>query len=452
MIAGVASGARAWERSALAGVLCRLLLAAGLAALVWLPWPVNALRTAGRQWAAVCLGLMLILVLALVPLPGEGVLVRGPRPARALTALLLAVGSGAVVALTGGWDSPLEFLYIVPALSLDATATAAGVVTVSAVALAEYVAAGLFAGRAMTNPALASIVVGRAGLWAALSGAVVAVRAARARRRAESEYLRQLARHAEAQMLSLERARGELLAHVSHELMTPLAAIRAGASMLADWRSTSDHWAAQATREAACRRLALNVHRNATRLAVLVEDLLELARLEEGQNALRPAWHPCALVLQRATEAVAVLAEGHQQELTWSVASVGLQVWGDARRIEQVLVNLLANAHKYAGEGAHIALTARAERQGVALEVCDDGPGLAPDAVAHLFDRYYRGPGSPGQGTGLGLAIAGALADLHQGSISVANTSGSGCRFTFWLPDPSARRRQGEEGATEDEQ
>lgn len=429
---------RVGRHGSLAHTSIRLLLVTGVAGVVWLPWAPDALRASGRLWAAALLGLMLVMVLALFPLPGEGVLVRASRPTRMAAAFALLIASGAVVAMTGGWQSPLAFLYLIPALSLDAAPGGTAVAATAAAVFMTDTAAGVVAGHTATGPMVAGTLVARAGVWAALAATLLALRAAWAWRSEEWHHLRRLAHHQEAQALALERARGELLAHVSHELVTPLAAIRAGSGMLAEILPTTDQEGMQVTQSATYHRLALNVHRNATRLTLLVDDLLELARLEEGRSVLRPEWHPCAQVVQRAIEAVGVLAEGRQQELSWSVAVEDLSIWGDARRIEQVLVNLLANAYKYAGEGAHIALTARPERQGVAFEVCDDGPGLGPEVVAQVFDRYYRGPGVPGQGSGLGLAIAGALAELHHGSIWVEDNTGAGCRFIFWLPNPAA--------------
>jgi signal transduction histidine kinase len=130
-----------------------------------------------------------------------------------------------------------------------------------------------------------------------------------------------------------------------------------------------------------------------------------------------------------------LLLVGQDQCAEWSAIPAELTYWGDARRVDQVLVNLLANAHKYAGTGATITLSARAWAGGVRWEVSDDGPPLSDQTLLHLFERYYRAPEVTISGSGLGLSIAKTLVELHGGRIWAENNSGLGCRFIFWLPD-----------------
>jgi signal transduction histidine kinase len=319
------------------------------------------------------------------------------------------------------------------------------------VILVGYLAAGASApgGVSALDGGTGVAAVERGATLAALGGAVLAARAGAARRDALGRRMRALAGDWKEQLLALERARGELLAHVSHELLTPLAAIRAGAGLLAEEAGGVEvEWVGDGRRTAcplpaaadaaARRRLARTVERNAVRLTVLVDDLLELARIEEERPELRPGWWPCGDLLRRAAEAVMPLCEARRQRLAWEVSPPGLAMWGDDRRIEQVLVNLLANANKYAGDGAQIVARAIGERGGVRLEVGDDGPGLPAGALDALFDRYYRGPGGPGRGSGLGLAIARALVELHGGAIWAESELEHGSRFCCRFPSPGA--------------
>jgi signal transduction histidine kinase len=310
------------------------------------------------------------------------------------------------------------------------------IASTAALTAACYLLVGAAVPGAPPSDVSVGMLAGRAALLATLGAVVVSARVSHTERRADGRRLTTMYAAWKSQMLALERARGDLLAHVSHELMTPLAAIQAGAGMLAEAAGEPPVDGALGAGSETQQRLARNIERNAVRLTLLVDDLLELARIEEGRPRLQLAWHPCACLLQRAVDAVAPLALGQCQRVTWHVLEEGLMYWGEAHRIEQVMINLLANAHKYAGGGAHITAAAWRDRDGVRLEVCDDGPGLPPEAIPALFDRYYRVPGSAGRGSGLGLAIARAQIELHGGRIWAENSGGRGCRFSCWIPEP----------------
>jgi signal transduction histidine kinase len=416
--------------------LGRLLIAASLIEMMGLPAPHQPALVAQRRWAVAMLGLLVLAALLALPsgrMPPDEC---APRSAQVGWTVALAGLAALVVALSGGGASPLAYLFLLPALVLSTDTGLAGGMLVGALVLACVGPAQALSPRSAQGALPYDAAAVEALIVAGFAACVFVLRVAQARRPIYAAQLRNLALTWKTEALALERTRGELLAHVSHELMTPVAAIQACAGLLVEARADQRDAPPAGHDEPLELRLAGNIQRNAARLALLVDDLLELARMEETRPVLRCAWCDCGEVLRRAVDAVAPLCESRRQALTWQVASDGLRVWGDVRRVEQIVINLLANAHKYAGDGATITASARRERGGTRLEVRDDGPGLPTEAIPRLFDRYYRGPGSAGQGSGLGLAIAQAQVRLHGGRIWAENNAGRGCRFCCWLPDP----------------
>lgn len=435
-------GALTTERMLAAG-FGRLLIAAGLIEILWLPPPQQPSLLALHRWAVAALGLLVPVALAALPVAGTGAERGASTWARTAWTVALAGGVAPVVALSGGWTSPLVYLFLLPALALSTDTGGPGALLVGALVLACDGLAVALAPRMAQRSVPLDVASAEALVVAGLAACLFALRVAQADGPARGARMRRLVLNWKTEALALERTRGELLAHVSHELITPLAAIQASAGLLVEVRVDQAGVLAAGQGASVEHRLAGNIQRNAARLALLVDDLLELARLEETHPVLRCGWRDGGEVLRRAVDVVAPLCESRGQVLTWHVAHDGLRLWGDARRVEQAVINLLANAHKYAGDGATITASARRDRQGVHLEVRDNGPGLPADAIPRLFDRYYRCPGIPGQGSGLGLAIARAQVDLHGGRIWAENNVGPGCRVCCWLPDPEARAPAG---------
>ena len=206
------------------------------------------------------------------------------------------------------------------------------------------------------------------------------------------------------------------VADASHELRTPLAAVRAYAELF-------DRGARE--RPDDLERAMTGIQRESRRMGLLVDDLLLLARLDQGRPLERK---PVALVdvASDAVEAARMLDPDREFDLE---APAPVEVEGDRERLRQVLDNLLANvrAHTPAGTPA----TVRVVREGAlaVVEVIDAGPGLSEDQLAHAFERFYRGDTSRSRdagGAGLGLAIAVAIAESHGGSASVANVGRGG--------------------------
>jgi signal transduction histidine kinase len=223
--------------------------------------------------------------------------------------------------------------------------------------------------------------------------------------------------------------KSEFVSLVSHELHTPLTAISGYLDLLLEAHGTQS--------PAKQQELLGIVKRNADRLIKLIDDLLDLSRIESGKVELRAT----ALdIIALITEVVSFLQpqiEAKGQRLSFDRTQTLPAVAGDAERIRQILINLLSNAHKYTPQGGQIWLTARAADGWVRLDVRDNGIGLWPDEQARLFDKFFRArsPGTQGvEGTGLGLPITRLLVERHGGQITVTSAPGAGSTFSFTLP------------------
>src|SRR5579859_1276233 len=241
--------------------------------------------------------------------------------------------------------------------------------------------------------------------------------------------------------LSAEREQMErdLLNTVSHELRTPLTAIKTGVSGLL---------AGGASRPAAELRLLQNVDRSTERLILLVNDILDMARLRSRRITLAHEQLDISEVIGDAVATLRPLAEAKGQTVAVELPvrsdrawqATPLQVQGDRRRLEQVLLNLLYNANKYSPPGGRITVGARAEGASVRVWVRDTGPGIEAADQRRIFEQFYvaRAAGEGrSEATGLGLAIARSLIELHGGQIGVESAPGAGSLFYFSVPIPA---------------
>jgi two-component system sensor histidine kinase KdpD len=222
-----------------------------------------------------------------------------------------------------------------------------------------------------------------------------------------------------------ERLRNSLLSAVSHDLRTPLATITGSASALVEGEATLD----PATR----RELAQAIEDEADRLNRLVQNLLEMTRLESGGIHVRKDWEPLEEVVGSAlTRVEKRLGERRVDiRLAPDLPLVPL----DPLLIEQVLINLLDNAIKYASGETPIEISDSADEHAVHVTVADRGPGFAPGEEARVFDKFYRGQGAGTRsGAGLGLAIARGIVEVHGGEITAEPRPGGGALFRFTLP------------------
>ena len=236
-----------------------------------------------------------------------------------------------------------------------------------------------------------------------------------------------------ADLEAVDRHRKELVANVSHELRTPTAALRAVLENVVDGVCEADP---------ETMRTAL---RQTERLGRLVEQLLDLSRLDNGVVPLRPrrfeVWPYLSQVLKEANMGQHRFRSDVHLHL--DVSPPELTAHADAERLHQVVANLIDNAVKHSPPHGRVTVRARPgdEPDGLQLEVLDEGPGIPEADRERVFERFGRAnPPAHGTdgGTGLGLAIARWAVDLHGGRIWVAE-SASGCRIRVVLPGPSAR-------------
>ncbi|HMA36853.1 MAG TPA: ATP-binding protein [Chloroflexia bacterium] len=216
-----------------------------------------------------------------------------------------------------------------------------------------------------------------------------------------------------------------LLHAVSHDLRTPLASIKATVTSLLD---PAIQWEAITQRE-----FLEGVDEECDRLTRLVGNLLDMSRIEGGAVRLDRDWYPIGEVIATVRRRLAARLADHPLEVTLppDLPLVPL----DFVKIDGVLTNLLENAIRYTPPGTPIQVRAGAWQGVLAVTVADTGSGVAPQHLAHLFDKFYRVAGShPPQGSGLGLAIAQGMVQAHGGTISARSAPGQGLTITFTLP------------------
>jgi two-component system phosphate regulon sensor histidine kinase PhoR len=228
----------------------------------------------------------------------------------------------------------------------------------------------------------------------------------------------------------LEAVRRDFVSNVSHELRTPVTALRAAAETLLAGAMNDP--------ERATTFLGV-IHRHAERLSRLISDLLDLSRLESGQMKLKSEAVPLARAADAALEVV--LAQARDKRLTLEANLDGLTCRGDLRAVEQVLVNLLDNAVKYTPHGGHVSVRGEDLGKVVRVRVTDSGPGIDPEHLARVFERFYRvdaGRSREVGGTGLGLAIVKHLVEVMGGEVRANSVLGEGSTFSFTLPSSIA--------------
>ncbi len=214
------------------------------------------------------------------------------------------------------------------------------------------------------------------------------------------------------------------VADASHELRTPLAAVQAYAELFE--RGAKSH-------PEDLPRLMSNIHKESARMAVLVDDLLLLTRLDQGRP-LDESPVDLAAIAADAVEAARAVDPDRPLALE-SVASV--EVPGDRVRLRQIVDNLLANTRIHTPPGTPVEVEVGTEDGVAVLRVVDHGPGLEPEQAAAVFERFYRADPSRARsdgGTGLGLSIVAAIAAAHKGTVAVRPTPGGGATFAVWLP------------------
>jgi two-component system phosphate regulon sensor histidine kinase PhoR len=235
--------------------------------------------------------------------------------------------------------------------------------------------------------------------------------------------------HDVTQLRQLERIRSEFVANVSHELRTPITSIKGFLETLLDGAMHEPE---------VCERFLSILASETERLARLVDDLLELSRLEKDEAPMTLETLNLQAEATQALELVAPMAQ--EQGLTLALqVPASLQVKADASQLRQALLNLLDNAIKYTPQGGRVWIEGSdvAEDGLVTISVCDTGQGIPSRHVPRLFERFYRVDKARSRamgGTGLGLSIVRHIVEQHGGQIHVESKMGHGSRFTIALP------------------
>ena len=227
----------------------------------------------------------------------------------------------------------------------------------------------------------------------------------------------------------LDRAKNEFVSLVSHELRTPLTSIKGYVDLLLDGEVGD--------LEPEQHEFLEIVGSNAERLVGLINDLLDISRIEAGRIELHLAPVDLGPLLDRILTSFRPQLEAKRQQATLTIDPELPPVQADEDRLTQVFANLISNAHKYTPAGGRIAISVRAGERDVIVDFTDSGIGMSEDELGKLFTRFFRARNRTTQeagGTGLGLSITRSLVDLHHGSIAVSSVPGEGSTFTVTIP------------------
>jgi len=253
-------------------------------------------------------------------------------------------------------------------------------------------------------------------------------------REAQEKYMRELVEtngELELRNREIERAnrlKSEFLASMSHELRTPLHTIIGFSELLAE--------ELQGPLNDKQKRFVGHIHRDSLHLLELINDILDLSKIEAGRLELRLEAFDFGAVVEESLAAVRAVVRAKSID-THTDVRVTEAIEADRLRVKQILVNLLSNAAKFTPEGGRVSVHAHVEGPLVVTSVVDNGVGIATEEQEAIFDEFYQtGVTTKGvrEGTGLGLAITKRLVESHGGEIQVDSKPGSGSRFTFTIP------------------
>ena len=243
------------------------------------------------------------------------------------------------------------------------------------------------------------------------------------RRAVEVDLVRQIDKEREA-----VRARDELVAVVSHDLRTPMSVVVMQAAIIQ--RSINEDGTGSMLR---LRNAALTIQRAGVRMNALLHDLLDLAKIEAGRFAVAPVRSPAGLLVGDACDLMETLAVSSGISILREPAAE-MMVMADPERIFQVFSNLIGNAMKHGAQGGEVRVGAAPVNGMCEFRVSDNGPGIAPEQIGKIFERYWQGRPSDSAGAGLGLYIAKGIVEAHGGSLRAHSAPGDGATFAFTLP------------------
>ena len=230
----------------------------------------------------------------------------------------------------------------------------------------------------------------------------------------------------------LERVRRDFISNISHELRTPMASLKAISETLLDGALDDPMLS---------RKFVLRMDTEVDNLTMMVNELLELSRIEAGRmNMEFQRIQPCNLI-SKAVERMSLQAERAGLSLSQDCPGNLPQIFADQDRLAQVLINLIHNAIKFTASGGSIDLSAWVHDQDVIFRVRDTGVGISPKDQKRIFERFYKADRSrTGGGTGLGLSICRHMVEAHSGEIWVESVEGEGSSFFFRIPIASPSR------------
>jgi signal transduction histidine kinase len=247
------------------------------------------------------------------------------------------------------------------------------------------------------------------------------------RKRAERELARayRVERDAHLEAEEATRAREEILSVVSHDLRNPLGTILISASTLLSYDGVD--------RAGRVRTIAERIHRQAERMARLIEDLVDFAGIQAGRLAIERGTYAPAEILAEARDLFGPIAQERGLVLEAAVPSGLPPIECDSERVVQILSNLVSNALKVTPRGGTIAIGAEPREREIVFYVRDSGPGIDPEDLPNLFERFWRSKKASYKGAGLGLSIARGIVDAHGGRIWAESELGAGSTFYFSL-------------------
>jgi signal transduction histidine kinase len=230
--------------------------------------------------------------------------------------------------------------------------------------------------------------------------------------------------------LAIENTRlfqqSDQISELVHEIRTPLSSISTAAFLLQQ---------AEVSKE---QRLSYSktIYSEAQRLSDMATTFLDLARLESGRTSFKPSWINLKVLVDDVLEIFFNQTEDSRINLTSTITAEYPEIYADRDKLKQVFINLVSNAIKYNEKGGHIIISAKILENEHLITVKDDGIGMSPEIVNHLFERFYRSHRTEDQiqGTGLGLSICKKIIENHNGRVTVKSEPNFGTEFEIWLP------------------
>jgi two-component system phosphate regulon sensor histidine kinase PhoR len=229
------------------------------------------------------------------------------------------------------------------------------------------------------------------------------------------------------ELKEMDQMKTDLMSMVTHEIRTPLATVRGFAQILLKGGIGGDK----------SKEFLEIINRQSNRLVNLVNDFLDITRIESGRQVITKGPVDMDKLIQNAVADLKPLADEKNISLQYASPGGLPEVFGDRNLIEQVLINLLSNAIKYSPKGAWAKVAAAQQNGSVSIAVQDNGLGIPKESIPRLFEKFYRVRCDDRKdiiGTGLGLSLVKQIIDVHQGTIRVESEHGKGSTFTFTVP------------------